>query len=72
MAAIEEKAELQPYQQRVLEEQKDLDAKIEKLSQFLEKGPTHTIKSEELNRLRLQYQAMCLYSAILGQRIAAF
>jgi hypothetical protein len=67
-----EKREYQPHEQRVIEERKELDAKIDKLYRFLEYDALGRVPSEELARLRLQYQAMRMYSTILGQRIAAF
>ncbi len=63
---------MQPYQQRVIEEKRELDDKKQRLKQFL-KGPTFaTLGEEEQVRMNQQLCAMDSYSAILGERIAAF
>jgi hypothetical protein len=64
--------ELQPHQQRVVDEKRELDEKREKLGAF-----KHTIVFEKLpwqeqERLNTQAHIMTMYSAILGERIAAF
>lgn len=71
-----EPVERPAYQMRVIEEKRDLDAKIEKLESFLyaprlSRLPV-TVKPEEERRLRAQASAMQLYSWILLERIVAF
>lgn len=63
---------LKPHQERVVEEKKDLDTKIDKLKDFVE-GPVHgTLVEEEQKRLATQLHHMKEYATVLGQRIAAF
>jgi hypothetical protein len=64
---------MQPHQQRVVDEKKDLDEKINKLKAFIETNPTFkTLPDDERRRLGRQFDAMAEYSSILSQRIAAF
>lgn len=63
---------MQPHQQRVVDEKKDLDDKLAKLLAFFQ-NPIFTGLSEaEQSRLRNQARFMDGYSAVLGERIAAF
>lgn len=67
--------ELQPHQQRVVEEKRELDERLAKLVDFIENNPTFksTVLIEaERNRLRRQRTKMEELSQILGERIAAF
>lgn len=61
-----------PHQVRVVEEKKELDKKIDKLTVFLFAPTFNALDESEKARLRLQHSVMKLYSEILGQRIAAF
>lgn len=64
---------LQPHQQRVVDEQMDLDDKRLKLGQFIGQNPIYRdLPQQEQSRLNRQLEAMTLYSNILGERIAAF
>ena len=65
--------ELQPYQQRVVEEKKELDTKIEKLSVFM-RGPDFNQKMVWRERAILiaQFNVMTKYSSILRDRIGNF
>jgi hypothetical protein len=63
---------MQPHQERVITEKKELDEKREKLGAFIEGKIYQTLSSEERNRLTQQALAMTAYSTILGDRIAAF
>lgn len=58
------------YQLRVIEEKKDLDAKIGNLDKFLENPKNLDEKAESL--LRAQFSAMTLYSWILKERLSAW
>jgi hypothetical protein len=62
----------QPFQQRVVDENSDLDTKISALTAFLEVPFFNSLPSAEQARLRLQLQHMTCYSEVLGERIAAF
>lgn len=64
--------ELEPHQKRVVEEKKDLDAKIEKLGPFLQTKIFQGLPAIERIRLARQHDVMREYSTILGQRIDWF
>lgn len=63
---------MQPYQERVVEEKKELDLKLEKLQVFLQSESFGHIHEAERFRLRLQEVYMRSYSEVLQDRIAAF
>ena len=65
------------FQQRVVYEKAELDEKITKLAAFIEtfSAPFSVfgaLPEPERYRLYAQHRAMVAYSAILGERIAAF
>lgn len=63
----------QPHQQRVVDEQSELDIKIVALQNFIGTNVRFlTLDPREQNRMEHQLATMCAYSGILGQRIAAF
>lgn len=65
--------ELQPHQQRVIDEKSELDKKAMALSQFIGNSDIfQTLDAAEQERLREQNDVMWQYSTILGERIAAF
>lgn len=65
--------ELQPHQQRVVDEKDELDKKAMALSNFIGKSPVfETLDPAEQERLKEQNDVMWQYSEILGARIAAF
>jgi len=65
--------ELQPHQQRVVDEKTELDKKAILLSQFIGYSSVFdTLSPEEQERLKEQNDVMWQYSEILGARIAAF
>jgi hypothetical protein len=61
-----------PYQQRVIDEKRELDDKREKLNTFFVSSHFRNLDQAEKDRLRMQHQVMGLYSQILQLRIAAF
>ena len=66
---------LQPHQERVITEKKELDDKLEKLLAFIDGGKGTMYKSlvdEERQRLTTQARIMKEYSDVLADRIAAF
>jgi hypothetical protein len=63
---------MQPHQERVVTEKKELDDKREKLGAFIQGDFFQTLPAGERNRLSQQAIAMTTYSTILGERIAAF
>lgn len=63
---------LQPHQQRVVDEKKELDEKREKLGAFKNTDFFLKLPWQEQERLNTQGHIMTMYSAVLGERIAAF
>lgn len=64
---------MQPYQNRLVEEKRELDEKARKLSDFIDNIPLFdNIDPDEQNRMKQQCEIMWHYSEILGQRIEAF
>ena len=63
-----------PHQQRVIEEKRELDEKIQKLSAFIYSEKFVSIVSDDDERLRLlqQDEVMRQYSRVLCNRIASF
>jgi len=69
----ENEMELQPHQQRVVDEKTELDTKLQALGKFIADNPIYAgLSVDERQRLRRQYDAMTQYSGILGERIRAF
>lgn len=65
--------QMQPHQQRVVQEHTELTDRIDKLDIFT--GATsvfNTLPDDERNRMMAQLHAMELYAFILQQRIDAF
>lgn len=63
---------LPPHQQRVVAEKAELDAKIEKLTAFIDTPIFEGLFTAEQTRLQCQITVMSAYSVILGDRIEAF
>jgi uncharacterized protein YydD (DUF2326 family) len=63
---------MQPFQQRVVDEKKELDEKIDALESFLQSINFDAVPTAEQMRLKMQHGIMTDYSMILGERIAAF
>lgn len=64
--------ELQPHQQRVIDEKTELDTKLTKLKAFPNTNIFKSLPKEEQDRLGRQVLYMQDYSDVLGERIAAF
>ena len=64
--------QLQPHQQRVVDEKAELDQRREKLESFYSTSIFQGLPASEQSRLLRQGVAMRTYSEILGERIAAF
>ena len=68
--------EMQPHQQRVVDEKAELDEKLTKLRAFMPDDESNKIfmglPQDEKVRLIRQEAVMSEYSEILGERIAAF
>jgi hypothetical protein len=64
---------MEPWQERVVQEKKELDEKIEKLRGFLSDFANHKnnaeLKVKDIAFLTTQLHHMISYSAVLGERI---
>lgn len=64
---------MQLHQQRVVDEQSELDGKRTKLRAFIDSSSVfNALPEDEKERLVRQHSCMTEYSEILGERIAAF
>ena len=63
---------MQPYQERVVAEKKELDERLAKLKTFLMGAIFQGLTTDEKLRLSKQAKLMKEYSDMLGERIAAF
>ena len=63
---------MQPHQERVIAELKELSDKHDKLCQFLVGTVFSTLSNAEQSRLRRQCAYMGLYRDVLTERIEAF
>lgn len=63
---------LAPHQQRVVDEQRELDEKRAALDAFMTTAVYLGLSAIEQSHLTVQYEAMTVYSHILGLRIALF
>ena len=64
--------ELQPHQQRVVEERAELEDKLGKLQAFITGERFASVPDAEQGRLVLQHHIMTALALVLEQRIAAF
>lgn len=65
--------EIQPHQQRVVDEQTELEVKLKGLREFIRNNPVFdTLPSEDKTLMKTQMDLMSAYSNILGLRIARF
>ncbi len=64
--------DLQPHQRRVVQEKADLDEKLLKLRDFSRTALFASLPADEQFRMGRQCALMEQYSAVLGERIAAF
>lgn len=60
------------WQERVIEERRLLEEKIEKLDIFLHSAEVSAVSKDEFERMTRQLEVMREYSAILSARIAWF
>jgi len=62
----------QPFQQRVIDEKRELDEKVAKLQTFTTSAAFEMLPWEERARMLRQHMYMVGYSQVLRERIAAF
>ena len=64
---------MEGYQQRVIDEKTDIEAKVNKLNDFIGYNPAFDkIDPAEQERMKEQNDIMWQYVEVLGRRIAAF
>jgi hypothetical protein len=63
---------MEPWQERVIQEKKELDEKIEKLKNFIKNAPEKIATETEMLRLEVQFTIMQSYSNILDVRIKSW
>ncbi len=63
---------MQAYQERVVEEKRELDEKVAKLGAFMSTEPFAVLPVEEQGRMNRQRALMECYGNVLGERIEAF
>ncbi len=63
---------LQPYQQRVVTEQKEVFEKLEKLGAFIRGDVFGSLSLAEQGMLNRQYEILHKYLAVLDERIDCF
>lgn len=63
---------MEDWQQRVVDEKKELDEKIKKLNSFFSTEAFSLLATTDAVLLRTQYVVMQEYSSILAKRIARF
>lgn len=63
---------LQPHQQRVIEEKRELDEKIHKLTVFLASAASTQVSLSEARLMHEQLNYMLQYSKVLQRRIELF
>ena len=63
---------MQPHEQRVVDEQSELEDKLRRLNDFTKTSTFDLLASEDRTLLRMQLEVMRTYSSILGLRIARF
>jgi len=69
---VQQGAKMEPHQERVVEEKKELDAKLRKLDEFMETAFFEELDDTEKYLLRKQAQYMQSYSDTLRDRIELF
>lgn len=60
------------WQQRVVNEQKELKEKLDKLTAFINSDQFYKLDFDECYRLRQQHYFMFFYNEVLESRIRAF
>lgn len=63
---------MEAYQGRVVEEKRELDEKLERLSVLIGSDRFQELSVAECKRLVLQFSIMQEYARVLGERISAF
>lgn len=65
--------QLQPHQQRVVDELSELKDKTSKLGEFILDNPIYLkLDTEDQKDMQTQFDAMCIYCDALERRISRF
>lgn len=64
--------ELQPHQERVIDERNGVQIKIDRLGAFLRSESVNILPADEQERMKRQLNVMGQYRDVLNERIAAF
>ena len=68
-----EQIKMQPHQQRVVDEYNELVEKTSKLGAFILDNPIYrSLEEDEQKDMKIQYDAMCVYTDALERRINRF
>ena len=69
----QEQVKMQPHQQRVVDEYNELVEKTSKLGAFILDNPIYrSLEEDEQKDMKVQYDAMCVYTDALERRINRF
>ena len=69
----QEQVKMQPHQQRVVDEYNELVEKTSKLGAFILDNPIYrSLEEDEQKDMKVQYDAMCVYTDALKRRINRF
>lgn len=63
---------MEAFQERVVEEKRELDEKLTALCEFIKSEQFRTLSADEHGRMNVQQALMAYYSQVLGDRIEAF
>ena len=68
-----EQVKMQPHQQKVVDEYNELVEKTSKLGAFILDNPIYrSLEEDEQKDMKVQYDAMCVYTDALERRINRF
>ena len=68
-----EQIKMQPHQQRIVDEYNELVEKTSKLGAFILDNPIYrSLEEDEQKDMKVQYDAMCVYTDALERRINRF
>lgn len=61
---------IEPHAQRVIDEKRELDERLTKLTAFLDSEGSRKLGKRDQQLMRMQQDAMAIYSHVLGERLA--
>lgn len=70
---MSQKNKLEPYQQQIVDEYKEISERTQRLGVFIFGDPIYLEQSEEeKSDIKIQYDAMCICTDALERRISRF